>query len=197
MKLSDFNTLAEAKAHTETKGRMISPDMMVAFLATFQIGRAVEVEDSEAAFAFRKALQFGSEFNLINGHPASVLPLLNQIVAASQAFKNYVIAYANPSHQPFLGATQSQFNSARNLFSAQIITHTTGKNIAITLSADLVEKVAATVWLKESGFADENMGRSVHMQAAQRYRIDMRGKASGEYEIRVPLLDADFTVEVV
>lgn len=49
MKLTDFATLAEANAYVEQGTKMISADMMVAFLATFGIYRAVQAEDSEAA----------------------------------------------------------------------------------------------------------------------------------------------------
>lgn len=98
---------------------------------------------------------------------------------------------------PFATVTQSQLNSAKGLFVSKTITHTAGKHIVLTLNADLHEKVAATAWVKEAGFADENAGRNVYIQAAQKYRIDMTSKKSGEYEIRVPLLDADFIVESV
>lgn len=197
MKLSEFETLEDAKLHADTKGRMISPDMMVAFLAHFEIGRAVEIEDSEAAFAFRKAMMFGSEFNLMKGHPASVEPLLNQIASASESFKLHVIDYANPTSYPFANVTQAQFNAAKGLFASKNIEYQSGKDIVITLNADLSEKVAATVWRTESGFSAQNAGRNAHIHLANKYRIDMSGKKSGDYEVRVPLLAADFTVELI
>lgn len=197
MKLSEFETLPLAKAYNERKGRMISPDMMVAFLATFEIGRAVEAEDSEAAFAFRKALQFGSEFNLMTGHSASVEALLNQMDSASNDFKTHVIEYANPVILPFSEATQAQFNTAKGLFLSKPINYQAGKDIVITLNADLSERVSATVWRSEVDFNPENAGRSVYMQVANKYRVDMSGKKPGAYNIRLPLLDADFSVELI
>ncbi len=113
IKENPSHDLATIQAHSEQGSKMISPDMMVAFLATFGIGKAVEVEDTEAAFALRKALQFGSEFNLINGHPASVEPLLNQINAASGGFKAYIKAYANPVKTPFASATQEEVDAIK------------------------------------------------------------------------------------
>lgn len=197
MELKDFETLLQAQEYTTTKGRMISPDMMVAFLAMFGIGRAVEVEDTEAAFAFRKALQFGSEFNLMSGHSASVETLLHQIQAATPEFKNYVISYANPISNPFKSATQAQFNMAKGLYKLGTLNYVRGKSVVLTLNTNLAERAAATVWITEIGFETENAGRSVYIQSANKYRIDMSGKKSGNYEIRIPLLDADFTVELI
>ena len=197
MELKDFETLLQAQEYTTTKGRMISPDMMVAFLAMFGIGRAVEVEDTEAAFAFRKALQFGSEFNLMNNHPASVETLLHQIQAATPEFKSHVISYANPVSNPYKDTTQAQFNMAKGLYKSVTLEHQAGKQMVLTLNTNLAERVAATVWRTEIGFNAENAGRNVYLQTAGKYRIDMSGKKSGNYEIRIPLLDADFTVELI
>ena len=93
--------------------------------------------------------------------------------------------------------TQSQFNAAKGLYKSLPISFVAGKEIIVTLNADLYEKVAATVWRTEVGFNVENAGRNVHVQNANKYRIDMTGKKSGQYEVRLPLLDADFTVELV
>jgi hypothetical protein len=197
MKLENFPDLAAAKAYSTTKGKMISPDIMVAFLATFGIGRAVEIEDSEAAFAFRKTLQFGSEFNLMNGHPANVKSLLDQIAAATPEFKAYVVNYANPTVYPFFNATIAQFNMAKGLYTSNSVTLASGNDIIVTVNTPLTERVAATVWRVEAGFSPENAGRNIHVQDAIKYRIDMSGKKSGEYEVRIPFENADFAVEAV
>ncbi len=197
MKLSDFETLQDAKAYSEAKGRMISPDMMLAFIATFEIGRAIENEDSEAAFAFRKALQFGSEFNLMINHSSNVIQLLSQIQAASQEFKDYVVNYANPVVFPFSDVTQSQFNMAKGVFKSLSVQYQQGQDICLTLNDDLSERVSATVWKTEQGFEPENAGRSVYLQLANKYRVDMSGKKSGVYEVRMPFDNADFTVELI
>lgn len=116
MKLTDFADLATAQAYTETSTKMISPDMMVAFMATFQHINAVMGAVTEPAKALQLALQFGSEFNLINNHPASVKPLLDQMVVdgtVSQGFADYAIAYANPTITPFAKATQADWTKAQ------------------------------------------------------------------------------------
>tara|TARA_R110001606_G_scaffold385158_1_gene548505 strand:+ start:5299 stop:5958 length:660 start_codon:yes stop_codon:yes gene_type:complete len=98
---------------------------------------------------------------------------------------------------PHENATQAQFNSTKDLYKSIAISYQPGEEIIITLNADLPEKVAVTVWRKEVGFNDENAGRNVHIQTANKYRIDMSGKKPGNYEVRVPLLDADFSVELI
>lgn len=146
------------------------------------------------------------EFNFITGHPSDQAALIDVLMYAEAdptiqtklgALKALCLGYCNQEYSPFATVTQSQLNSAKGLFTRKTVVHTAGKHIVLTLHANLLEKVAATVWVKETGFADENAGRNVYIQAAQKYRIDMSGKKSGEYEIRVPLLDADFTVESV
>ena len=114
-----------------------------------------------------------------------------------QALLNICIAHCNPTVYPFADATQAQFNTAKGLFLPKAIAHQAGKDIAITLNTDLSERVSATVWRTEVGFNAENAGRNVYLQTAGKYRIDMSGKKSGNYEIRIPLLDADFTVELI
>jgi len=83
--------------------------------------------------------------------------------------------------------------------SKHIIEATTLHGLVKTPINDFLSRYTktATVWRTESGFNAENAGRNVHIQAAKKYRIDMSGKKSGNYEVRVPLLDADFTVEIV
>jgi hypothetical protein len=124
MNLLPFTTLALAQVHPETKGRMTSPDMMLAFLTTFDL---VHILDTPAenpntpvtkeAKGLRKAFTFGSEFNLIVGHPASQLALLTQMkddVIVPQAFVDYCVAYANPVSYPNATATQADFDEAHD-----------------------------------------------------------------------------------
>lgn len=196
MKLHEFATLAEAQAYSVIVARMMSPDMMVAFLASAEIFRAVVAEDSEPAAALRAALQFGSEFNFMDGHPASVLSLLKKMACATPEFEATCVTYANPETFPFINTTQSQFSSAKGLFASQSISYIQGKDIIVTLNANLSERVSATTWCVETGFNPENAGRSVFVESENKYRINMSGKKSGDYEIRIPLLDADFTVEL-
>jgi len=107
---------------------------------------------------------------------------------------NEILALA--AIQRFSNVTQSQLNTAKNLYTSMSITYMHGKDIVVTLSETLVEKVAVTTWRVEAGFEDENAGRAVQVQNAQKYRINMQGKKSGNYELRIPLLNVDFSVEL-
>ena len=202
MELKDFDTLTEAQGCTEAKGRMISPDMMLTFLAKNGVIDVlyIDANSSGLAKALSKAFQFGSEFNLMNGHPKSIGSMLDVMISLNeltQAFKDECVAYANPVIYPFANATLAQFNMAKKIYTAKPISFTQGKDVIITVNTALPERVAATVWRVENGFEPENAGRNIHVQDAIKYRIDMRGKESATYEIRIPLLDADFTVESV
>ena len=119
MKLSDFATLAEAQAYTETKGRLVSPDMVLSFITSFGLvdGLITNPTTNESK-AVQAAFQFGSEFNLMNGHPSSISPILDVMIEnglASNDFKAALVAYANPVAYPFAGATQAEFDDAKDV----------------------------------------------------------------------------------
>ena len=200
MQLKDFDSLEQAQAHMANKARLISPDMMISFLTYFKLIAKVTSAASNEGMGLNRALSFGSEFNVINGHPSSVRSLMDKLVEdgiLTEEFCAHCVNYANAPYKPFKGATQAKFNSAKGLYKSISINYQGGKDIVITLNTDLAEKVAATVWRTESGFDAENAGRNVHIQTAKKYRIDMSGKKSGNYEVRMPLLDADFAVELI
>jgi hypothetical protein len=101
--LSDQDALIAAQA--ARVGQLISPDMMLSFLTEFN---HVDVLDTilenpstlvtREAKALRKGLVFGTEFNLMTGHPASILAKLTQLKddgGVGQSFVDYCIYYAN------------------------------------------------------------------------------------------------------
>ena len=198
-------TLSDVQALTLSVERMITPDMAVSILtetdSVLLLQESAKTDPKAAGFLL--ALNGSvTEFNVMNSHSVGVKQqlLLTYLVAVNAITENCklaLISYANYDEQIFKNTTQSQFNSIKGLFKEVEVIHTAGKDLVITLNADLTERVAATVWHKETGFADENIGRNVHIQAAQKYRINMKGIASGTYQVRMPLLDADFTVESV
>lgn len=200
MKLKDFNSISEANEYSTVRARMISPDMMVSFLTAHNLINTVLNSATDGAKGLQLALQFGSEFNVIINHPASIETIVDQMIidnVLTQDFKDFCVAYANPVTYPFANTTLAQFNASKGLYMAKPIAFTQGKDIAITLNTDLSERVSATVWRTEIGFNAENAGRNVYLQTAGKYRIDMTGKKPGNYEIRIPLLDADFSVELI
>jgi hypothetical protein len=124
-KLSEFGTLVAAQTHPDYQGKMISPDMMLAFLTGFSlvsildtVAERASTPNTEEAKGLRKAFSFGSEFNLIIGHPASQVVLLNKMKddnIISQAFVDYCITYANPVTYPYADATQEDFDEAHDI----------------------------------------------------------------------------------
>lgn len=116
MNLQDFNTLTEAQNYTETGTKMISPDMMVAFLTQFGLMILVETGTSNEMRGLRKALDFGSEFNFMVGHPANIIALVDVMVQNgefSSQFRDFCISYANPVTKPFENVTQEEFDAAK------------------------------------------------------------------------------------
>jgi len=113
MKLEDFETLQDAHAYTETQGRLISPDMMLSFITGFGlIGPLIDAPATDLAKSVKAAMTFGSEFNLITGHPQTIIALANGLVAQGTVPQNFIdalVAYANPTVYQFLTSTEYDF----------------------------------------------------------------------------------------
>lgn len=212
MKSSDFSTLAAAHAHEETVDtkRVGSGQARGYFVNTNDLWKRLRDIQSEITHPFygiadtiiATALDAGSYFGMdsskTDGQANRVaLSLMVEYSVLTQQEANGFIAKTLTVTRPFENVTQAQFNSAKGLITAKSINFVSGKDIVLTLNSDLIERVAATVWRVETGFEPENAGRNVHIQNANKYRIDMKGKKSGTYEVRVPLLDADFTLELI
>ena len=147
-----------------------------------------------------------SNYNFIVGDETgdSQIVAMNTIIAANidvsaalTVIKSIILSEANVDSQPFANATQAQFNSAKGLFTSKSISYISGKAIKVTLNTSFDERVAAHTWRLYSGSQPINAGKNVYMKEADSYIIEMTGKQSGDYEIRVPIVDADFTVELV
>ena len=117
MNLHEFASLGDAQTYTVTTGKMISPDMMVAFMTQFDVITAITQGTTKECKGITLSLQFGSEFNLITGTGiGDVLQgMLATMVADTivpQLFMDTIIGYANPSDTPFSGATQEEYDLA-------------------------------------------------------------------------------------
>ena len=119
MLLSDFSTLEDAQTHSKTTGQLISPDMMLSFITLFGfVDALITNPTTNESKAVQAAFQFGSEFNLMNGHPSSISPILDVMIGdglASTDFKAALVAYANPVTHPFAETTQAEFDEAKDV----------------------------------------------------------------------------------
>lgn len=216
--LSEFDTLELAQAYIETTYKPISAGVSSQFFGIMGMLDALEdnVNNTELVTlsAGMPKTTIGSlcrtVLNSANttgfaSDPTKEDGLLNragaQILADKAIFTQPLVdlfwSKSIVQTKPHKNATLSQFNNAKGLYKPLAINYQSGKDIVITLNTDLTERVAATVWRTETGFNAENAGRNVHVQTANKYRIDMSGKKQGDYEVRLPLLDADFSVELI
>ena len=209
MNLKDFTDIEEAKSFSTITPRLMSADMLTSYIDSY--GVLIHFQDStkSAERGVIMAIGAGAEFNFTAGHVvgdkhlARLDDIINDVdlpVAQKPlmaALKQGLTEYCTKETKPFEAATQAQFNAAKWLFKSVVFEYSAGENIVLTLNTALSERVAATVWCVDADFEVVNAGRNVHVQNANKYRIDMIGKKSGTYEVRVPLLDADFTVELV
>lgn len=209
MQLSDFNTVEDARAYEETKGFLINRDTVNSQLAQKGIYNKIKAIAADDASPFQdiiSAFLDSKNYNFIQGNVTgdAQLALLDALIAANLdisqeliEIKQIFIDKANRKTKPFESATQAQFNIAKGFFVSKIINYTAGQELILTLNANLPEQATATTWLIENGFNDENTGRNIRIQNANKYRINMQGKKSGTYQVRVPLVDADFDVEAL
>ena len=92
MQLSQFNTLEDAKEHSEQKERMISHDMIVVFLTKNQCITSLQNSTDESAKGFWLAVSSGvQEFNIMSSHPVGqgnqqLLTHMVSIGATNQSF---------------------------------------------------------------------------------------------------------------
>ncbi len=118
--LLGFNTLSEAQSHSTVSKKMISPDAMLAYLTAFDLLDIIENPTTKESKGLSKAFQFGSEFNLMVGHPLDQSSMLTQMVSDNlvpESFKTYVIAQANKVVFPYKNVTQEQWDEAQLMFS--------------------------------------------------------------------------------
>lgn len=185
--------LAEAKVYTETKGRLISPDMMLAFLTSFN---HIDILDgpleneltpvTKEAKGLRKAFSFGSEFNLIDSHPASVIPMLNQMETdelVSQAFIDYCVAYANEPFKPFENITLTDVLRARDVMTYAQVTPINGYAVI---------SVASDVPLHNPML----IGLNPRTGKTQRINNFMRVEKAGVYDCQVPRENLSWSLSV-
>jgi len=208
MKLTDFSTLALAHVAPSIVRTEFTSNVMTMYL--LRCGLLDEVLDAPTGilrgFAIRlntvSVFDFRDDVDDGIANTASIDYLISQTVDSTLknqfiALKDILVSEANKLYYPFSNVTLSQFNSAKGLFASKQIELIAGKDIVVTVNAELPELVAATAWRVETGFSAENAGRNTYVQKVQKYRIDMSGKKSGSYEVRVPIANADFTVEVI
>lgn len=210
MILSDFNTLEEAQTHEETTvTNKVTSGKARSFFIT--IGkwaalRTIQTDLTHPLFpladgiigVINESSYFGIDPLTSTGQ--ANLVGMNILVSAgflTQSNVDAFLAMGTSKSYPFANTTQAQFNSAKGLYTAKQIAFTQGKDIVVTINTDLSERVAVTIWRTETDFNAENAGRNVYVDSANKYRIDMSGKKSGNYEVRIPLTGADFTVELI
>ena len=125
MNLSNFTTLAEAKAHTVTSGKLIHRDTMNSLLARegiYVAFKAITLNDTHPFQNLIAAFMDSQEFNFMQGNPtgdAQTL-LLDTMIAAnipeSSALANLkpiLLSLSNPVNYPFANATQHDFDKAK------------------------------------------------------------------------------------
>jgi hypothetical protein len=141
MLLSDFSTLAEAKAHVAERKRMASPDMIISFLTKHDCVTSLQTSTKEKAKGFYLALLAGvQEFNLMNNHPVgqAQIQLLSYLVSVNtvnQAFYDEVFNYCNYTNTPFVNSTKHDFDKAKGNINKKLVTVENGY-CTITTTAD-------------------------------------------------------------
>ena len=203
--LSDFNTLAEAqsyisyviedaddiRAHLMLKGKWgkIIQHTLTATDPMFDAASGLVHK-----VQFKDPISFNSETEVGQAH-LMMLEAFEALGYLTEEEKQEIISLSHV--KPYESTTQAQFNSIKGIYTAKSIDYTGGANLIITLPTSLPEKVSVTLWHNDDGFEKENAGRTVHVQNANKYRLSMSGKQAGKYEVRIPLENIDFTVEVL
>lgn len=142
MQLSQFNTLEDAKEHSEQKERMISHDMIVVFLTKNQCITSLQNSTDESAKGFWLAVSSGvQEFNIMSSHPVGqgnqqLLTHMVSIGATNQSFADDCLSYANFITHPYAKATTHEFMKAKGTCPVKAVEPINGW-LKITLTQDV------------------------------------------------------------
>lgn len=127
MKLSDFNTLADAKAYTTTEPKLIHRDSMNSLLASAGMYVALKDISQDSTNPHQNliaAFLDSTEYNFMVGNSTGdrqVLALDSMISAggamgvALQSLKPAILSIANPTVKPFESATKHDFDAAKGV----------------------------------------------------------------------------------
>ncbi len=162
----------------------------------------------------------GKDFNFIQGHQsgfgdANIAEIDNMIAntmpekaAELTQLKAICINHCNPVSKPYKNATQTEIDTAKaqaelkanmdaGLYSFKTVSDWGGQDLVIDVPTELPIPMPFTVWITETGFKQENAGRSRTIKEAGKYKIDMSGiRKRGEVEVRVPYLNAEYTASI-
>ena len=123
IKENPTHDLVAIQSHSTTKQRVFSPDLMLAALTEFDHIDLLDtpLENSNTSMtkeakALRKAFHFGSEFNLIEGHPSNIRPLFKNMLdngEISTSFYQYCLWYSNEPNFPLYATTQEDVDAVK------------------------------------------------------------------------------------
>jgi hypothetical protein len=131
MKLSDFNTLAEAQAYTETVGKIINRDTMNNILALSGVYirfKEIATDNTHPHQNILAAFLDSQNYNFIIGNDTgdAQISVLDGMIAADtdistalSQLKPILLSKANTTTFPFSDATQEQFDSAKALLAIE------------------------------------------------------------------------------
>lgn len=147
MNLQDFATLADAKAHTETRGTMIHRNTMNALLAEHgrykrlkAIANDVDHPMCDAVGAFLDS----TEYNLIQADPTGqkIITMFDALITNENndpdliAVRDAALALANRVYYPFADVTGYDFKLAKNQTINQVVKMPINGWLKITTTAD-------------------------------------------------------------
>lgn len=207
MNLSNFETLEKAQAEPQTEHVIFNSNEMSTKLLRCNLFEYFENGTAAIHKLFMMRLATSSRFDFTETDDGMANNyMLSQLIAAEndaatksklEALSRICASESITISYPFANATVSQFNSSKGLYSTKAVEYTAGKELIITVNSTLNERVAATLWRVREGFEPVPECRPTYIQNKNKYEVNMAGKRSGSYEVRVPLLGADFRVECI
>lgn len=123
IKENPTHDLVAIQNHSTTKQRIFSPDLMLAALTSFNhidlldtLSENSDTSMTKEAKALRKAFAYGSEFNLIDGHPSNIRSLFTNMLNNGDIgipFHDYCLWYSNEPDFPLHAITQEEVDEVK------------------------------------------------------------------------------------
>jgi len=157
MKLTDFDTIADAKAWEQTRGQQISRNEMNLLLAGAGIYVAFKKIAENDAHPFQNmiaAFLDATQYNFTQSDPIGLqnTAVLDAMIAAElpespalTALRPRVLGMANVVHKPFSGVTQHEWQLAHETMTRKVVTPVNGW-LQVTYTK-AVEQHAPNLWI--------------------------------------------------
>lgn len=210
--LKDFDTLAEAKLHTDTERNFLTANEVSTLLFMNNLYFYFMKATDEIKTFISDVITRGGDFDLMDNTEDGIVNgyLLQGLVDAESDetikanlvnLQAGLLGEANKEVYPFANATQLQFNIANKIYTEKKASnYTRGKYVKVTLIDALPFDCSASTHSKKEGRNYANLYTPIHFRqddTYKEYEFTLSKNIDGDLYIRLPIENFNYAVEVL